>query len=46
VFRLAKDDLIRDAEGVSRISRADFAIAVIDELEQSAHVQSRFTVAY
>jgi putative NADH-flavin reductase len=46
VFRLDKENLIRDADGVSRISRADFAIAVIDELEQGAHVQGRFTAAY
>lgn len=46
VFRLGQDDLLRDAEGVSRISRADFAIAVIDELEKNQHVQRRFTAAY
>ncbi|MDB5724416.1 MAG: Rrf2-linked NADH-flavin reductase [Novosphingobium sp.] len=46
VFRLSDDDLLRDAEGVSRISRADFAIAVIDELEKNEHVQRRFTAAY
>lgn len=46
VFRLGQDDLLRDAEGVSRISRADFAIAVVDELEKNAHIQRRFTAAY
>lgn len=46
VFRLGQDDLLRDADGVSRISRADFAIAVIDELENNKHIQRRFTAAY
>jgi hypothetical protein len=46
VFRLGQDDLLRDAEGESRISRADFAIAVLDEVEQAAHTLGRFTVAY
>ncbi|MCE7796142.1 NAD(P)H-binding protein [Sphingobium sufflavum] len=46
IFRLSKNDLLRDDAGESRISRADFAIAVIDELEKGAHVRGRFTVAY
>ncbi|WP_206239189.1 NAD(P)-dependent oxidoreductase [Novosphingobium terrae] len=46
VFRLGQDDLLRDAEGISRISRADFAIALLDELEANAFIQRRFTVAY
>lgn len=46
VFRLGQDDLLRDADGVSRISRADFAIAVLDELDRNAFVRRRFTVAY
>jgi len=46
VFRISGDDLLRDAEGESRISRADFAIAVLDEAENNAHVRSRFTAAY
>ncbi|HZU64656.1 MAG TPA: NAD(P)H-binding protein [Novosphingobium sp.] len=46
LFRLGSDDLLRDADGESRISRADFAIAVIDELEQRAHIRQRFTAAY
>ena len=32
-FRLGKDDLITDAQGNSRISFADYAIALVDELE-------------
>ncbi|GGX85795.1 NAD(P)H-binding protein [Massilia dura] len=45
-FRLGTDTLLADAEGNSRISLEDFAVAMIDELEQPAHSRARFTVAY
>ncbi|HSV80375.1 MAG TPA: NAD(P)-dependent oxidoreductase [Ramlibacter sp.] len=45
-FRLGKDDLLQDAQGQSRISLEDYAIAMLDELETPAHRQQRFTVAY
>jgi len=45
-FRLGEDQLLRDAEGNSRISEADFAVAILDELEQGRHVRRRFTAAY
>lgn len=45
-FRLGGDVLLRDGEGQSRISRADFAIAVLDELESGRFVRQRFTAAY
>jgi putative NADH-flavin reductase len=45
-FRLGLDDLVRDDKGLSRISRADFAIAAVDELENPAHLRKRFTIAY
>ena len=45
-FRLGLDHLIEDAEGESRISREDFAIAILDELEKPRHVHKRFTAAY
>jgi putative NADH-flavin reductase len=45
-FRLGKDELLQDAQGNSRISLADYAIAMIDELEKPAHSRQRFTVAY
>lgn len=45
-FRLGKDDLIADAQGNSRISFADYAIAVVDELEKPAHHRKRFTIGY
>ncbi|GLQ09469.1 NAD-dependent epimerase [Devosia yakushimensis] len=45
-FRLGNDQLLRDAEGDSRISEADFAIAVLDELDQGQFIRKRFTAAY
>jgi len=45
-FRLGQDQLLVDAQGESRISVEDYAVAMIDELEQPAHARSRFTVAY
>jgi uncharacterized protein len=45
-FRLGTDQLLRDADGESRISLGDFAMAMIDEVEQPKHIQRRFTVGY
>lgn len=45
-FRLGKDELVTDAAGESKISYADYAIAMVDELEQHQHSRSRFTVGY
>lgn len=45
-FRLGKDDLLKDAEGQSRISAEDYAIALVDELERPQHRAQRFTVGY
>jgi putative NADH-flavin reductase len=45
-LRLGGDRLLVDANGQSRISVEDFAMAMIDELERSAHSRRRFTVAY
>lgn len=45
-FRLGEDQLLRDAEGNSRISEADFAVAILDELEQGRYLRRRFTAAY
>lgn len=45
-FRLGEDQLLRDAEGNSRISEADFAVAILNELEQGRFVRRRFTAAY
>lgn len=38
--------LLVGADGESRISAADYAIAFLDELENPEHVRQRFTVAY
>jgi putative NADH-flavin reductase len=45
-FRLGKDELLVGADGQSRISTEDFAIALVDELEQPKHPRDRFTVGY
>ena len=45
-FRLGLDHLIEDAKGESRISREDFAIAILDEIEKPRHVRKRFTAGY
>ena len=45
-FRLGGDQLLSDAQGRSRISVQDYAVALIDELEQPAHSRRRFSVAY
>ena len=45
-YRTGKDHVLYDAEGQSRISLEDYAIAMVDELEQAAHHRERFTVGY
>ncbi len=45
-FRLGGDQLVTDANGKSRISYDDYAIALVDELEQGKHIRKRFTAAY
>jgi uncharacterized protein len=45
-FRLGKDELITDADGNSRISFEDYAIALVDELENPKHHRERFTIGY
>jgi putative NADH-flavin reductase len=45
-FRLGGDQLIVDKDGKSRISYDDYAIALVDELEQPRHIGKRFTIAY
>jgi putative NADH-flavin reductase len=45
-FRLGTDQLLKDANGQSRISTQDYAMAMIDEVERPAHVRQRFTVGY
>lgn len=45
-FRIGGDAVLEDKRGKSRISRADFAVALVDEAENAEHVQQRFSVAY
>lgn len=45
-FRLGKDQLLLDANGQSRISVEDYAMAMINEVEKPAHIRQRFTVGY
>ena len=45
-FRLGTDHLLVDANGKSRISVQDYAVAMIDELEHPTHIRQRFTVGY
>lgn len=45
-YRLGKDDLIVDDKGKSTISAADYAKAMVDELEVPAHHKERFTIGY
>ena len=46
VFRIGQDDLLVSREGRSWITFADYAIAMIDEVEVPKHSRQRFTVGY
>lgn len=45
-YRLGADDLLTGADGESRISTADLAVALLDEAERPKHHRVRFTVGY
>ncbi|MHC8396543.1 NAD(P)-dependent oxidoreductase [Pseudomonas sp. LB3P93] len=45
-FRVGKDDLLVSSAGRSWITFADYAIALIDEVEAPKHSRQRFTVGY
>ncbi len=45
-FRSSLDQLLTGADGSSRISVEDFAMAMLDEIENPAHPRQRFTVGY
>lgn len=45
-FRLGHDAVVKNDEGRSQISGADFAQAFVDEIENPTHRRDRFTVAY
>jgi uncharacterized protein len=43
-YQSGKDHLLMNSKGESYISYADFALAVVDEIENPKHVNERFTV--
>jgi len=45
-FRLGQDAMISDDKGASSISAEDYAIALVDEVEQGRHTKQRFTIGY
>ena len=45
-FRTATDTMVVDADDQGRISREDFAVAILDEIERPRHPRRRFTVSY
>jgi putative NADH-flavin reductase len=45
-FRLGKDALLTAEDGKSHISYEDYAVALLDEIEQPKHHRERFTVGY
>jgi putative NADH-flavin reductase len=45
-FRLGKDNVVADDNGESKISYDDYAIALVDELEQGNNIKARFTLGY
>lgn len=46
VFRIGGDLALEDSRGRSRVSRADFAVALVDEAEQARYPRQRISVAY
>jgi putative NADH-flavin reductase len=46
IFRIGGDQLLVDGKGESRISMEDFAVAVLDEIENPRNIRKRITVAY
>jgi putative NADH-flavin reductase len=45
-FRVGGDTLLMDAQGRSSISMEDFAVAILDEIENPKYVNKRFTAGY
>lgn len=45
-YRLGDDEPVVDENGVSTISPADLAVAIVDEIESGTHHKARFTVGY
>ncbi|WP_158837511.1 NAD(P)-dependent oxidoreductase [Polaribacter sp. L3A8] len=45
-FRTAEDKLIANDKGESSISMEDFAVGIINEIENPKHIKKRFTIGY
>jgi putative NADH-flavin reductase len=45
-YRVGGDQLLVDEKGASRISAEDYAVALLDELENPRHLKRRITVAW
>ncbi|WP_114952833.1 NAD(P)-dependent oxidoreductase [Sphingosinicella terrae] len=45
-FQLGTDRLLSDEIGKSHISYEDYAVAMLDEIEQPRHRRARFTIGY
>ncbi|ACI53780.1 NAD-dependent epimerase/dehydratase [Rhizobium leguminosarum bv. trifolii WSM2304] len=45
-FRLGGDSVIFDEQGRSWVSFEDYAVALVDELENPGHERARFTIGY
>lgn len=45
-FRIGEDELLMTGDKISTISYEDYAIALVDELEQPRYIRRRFTVGY
>ncbi|WP_138993176.1 NAD(P)-dependent oxidoreductase [Larkinella sp. C7] len=45
-FRRGTNQPVFDENGVSKISVGDLAVAMLDELDEPAHIRQRFTVGY
>ena len=43
-YQKGKDNLIVNAKGESYVSYADYAVAIVDEIENAQHINERFTV--
>lgn len=45
-YEVAGEDFTTDANGISAISYADYAIAMLDEIEKGNHIQERISVRW
>ncbi|PPE68495.1 NAD(P)-dependent oxidoreductase [Caldimonas thermodepolymerans] len=45
-YRLGADELLMDGDQPARISVADLAVSILDEVERPQHIRKRYTAAY